>query len=106
MGVGGFIMLRGRQGRGDMMVRRFVAIAFVAVLGALAGTAPTANADGVPNHNHFLTTPGHGNVVQVGPHVCDNPDVLHGAFHNFHENVHTGAPTAVGDLTISRTLCS
>lgn len=87
-----------------MIIRRFFAIGFVAVLGALAGTVTTAQADGVPNHDHFLTT-GSGSVVQVGPPVCDNPEVLHDAFHNFHENVHTGAPTAVGGVAISRTLC-
>ena len=87
------------------MIRRVFAILFVAVLGVLGGSVATAHADGVPNHDHFLTTPGQGNVVQVGPHVCDNPEVLHDAFHNFHENVHTGSPTGVGGLVINRTLC-
>jgi hypothetical protein len=88
-----------------MTIRRFVAAGFFAGLGALLGTTTTAHAGGVPNHNHFLTTPGNGSVVQVGPHVCDNPEVLHGAFHEFHANVHTGAPTAVGDLAVSAVLC-
>ena len=88
-----------------MTIRRFFAAALVAVLGALVGTITTAQAGGVPNHNRFLTTPGNGSVVQVGPRVCDNPEVLHGAFHNFHDNVHTGAPTSVGDLEVSRVLC-
>jgi hypothetical protein len=93
-------------GRATMTIRRFFAAAFLAVLGTLVGTATTAQAGGVPNHNHFLTTPGNGSVVQVGPHVCDNPEVLHDAFHKFHSNVHTGSPTAVGDLTVTAVLCT
>jgi hypothetical protein len=88
-----------------MFVRRFFAVVSVASIGVLAGAAGTASATGVPSHDHFLTTPGSGNVVQIGPHVCEQPDVLHDAFHNFHENVHTGAPTGTAGLTISRTLC-
>ena len=87
------------------MIRRFFAILFVAVLGVLGGAAATAHADGVPNHDHFLTTPGNGNVVQVGPHVCANPEILHDAFHNFHVNVHRGAPTSTGAITINANLC-
>ena len=44
----------------------------------------------VPPHNHWLTI-GSGNVVHVGPYVCDNPDI-YDAWLNFHLNVHTGVP--------------
>jgi hypothetical protein len=71
----------------------------------LGGAAATAHADGVPNHNHFLTTPGNGIVHKSAHTLCDNPDILHDAFHNFHEDVHTGAPTPVGGIVIDRTLC-
>lgn len=74
-------------------------------LGVIAATAAPTFAGGVPNHNHFLTTPGNESVVQIGPHVCDNPDVLHDAFHQFHSNVHAGAPKAVGDLAVSAVGC-
>ena len=75
-------------------------------LGVIVATAAPAFAGGVPNHNHYLTTPGNESVVQIGPHVCDNPEVLHDAFHKFHSNVHTGAPTAVGNLAVNAVLCS
>ena len=88
-----------------MTIRRFFAAALLAVVGALVGTTATVHAGGVPNHNHFLTTPGSENVVQIGPHVCDNPEVLHDAFHKFHSNVHTGAPKTVGGLSVSAVLC-
>jgi hypothetical protein len=85
-------------------MKKLLASAAISI-GVLAATAAPAFAGGVPNHNHFLTTPGSGGVVQVGPPVCENPEVLHRAFHNFHDNVHTGAPAAVGDLAVSRVLC-
>jgi hypothetical protein len=89
--------------RRAVLVRLF-AVASVTSVGVLASAAGSASADGVPNHDHFLTTPS-GDVVQVGPPVCEHPDVLHEAFHNFHDNVHTGAPTSTGAVAISRVLC-
>lgn len=75
-----------------------VSVAF----GLVAGSA---HATGVPTHDHFLNVPGNDSVVQVGPPVCDNPD-LHDAFHNFHANVHTGSPKTEGGLVLFATLCS
>lgn len=67
-----------------------------AVVGVSAGTG---TADGVPRHDHYVIVD--GEWIQVGPHVCENPD-LHTSFHTFHEHVHTGAPTATGGVTIMR----
>lgn len=39
----------------------------------LVGAAAPALA-AVPPHDHWLTT-GSGDVVHVGPDVCDNPDI-------------------------------
>lgn len=103
-------MLRTFQSRGTTMSRRarrvgrVCSVAFVASVAVLAH-ASSASASGAPNHSHFLTTPGSGNVVQVGPRVCENPDVLHHAFHQFHANVHNGAPTDTGELVITRDFC-
>jgi hypothetical protein len=44
----------------------------------------------VPPHDHWLTT-GSGDVVHVGPYVCDHPDIYDGWL-NFHLNVHVGVP--------------
>lgn len=92
-----------RDRRGGRKLTRRLAALTVAAGATVVGMAGSAGASGVPTHDHFLTT-GSGNVVQVGPRVCANPD-LHDAFHNFHSNVHTGAPTQVAGLTITRTLC-
>src|SRR5215217_5724103 len=53
-------------------------------------TAATALADpdlgDVAKHRHFVQTPS-GELVQVGPRVCDDPS-LQDAFNQFHYNVH------------------
>jgi hypothetical protein len=68
-------------------MHRLLAVGAAALTFAFAA-APAFSA--VPPHEHWLTT-GSGDVVSVGPQVCDNPD-LYDAFLNFHENVHTGVP--------------
>lgn len=63
----------------------------------------------VPPHNHWLTT-GSGDVVHVGPFVCDNPDI-YDAWLNFHLNVHVGVPGTQAftndsnPVSIAATLC-
>lgn len=91
-----------RRGRGRRTARRLAALT-VAAGAAVVGPAGSADATGVPAHDHFLTT-GNGDVVQVGPRVCTNPD-LHDAFHNFHSNIHLGSPRFVGGLTITVVFC-
>jgi hypothetical protein len=83
---------------------RLTAVASLASVGLVTGAAGSTKADGVPAHDHFQVT-SNGSVVQIGPHVCDHPDELHEAFHNFHSHVHTGAPTGTGGMTIQVVFC-
>lgn len=67
---------------------------------ALAGPAPVP---GPPTHEHTLTTPGNGNVVNIGPPVCRVPQAERGA-RNFHLKVHSvmagAAPVTQAGLQI------
>ena len=75
----------------------------MAVSVAFGIAASAGHASPPPNHDHFLNVAGNDQVVQVGPPVCDNPD-LHHAFHKFHSNVHVGTPTDQG-LVVTAILC-
>jgi hypothetical protein len=87
-------------------MRRLLAIG-IATLAFAFSAAPTLAA--VPPHNHWLTT-GSGDVVHVGPYVCDNPDI-YDAWLNFHLNVHVGVPGTQAftndsnPVSIAATLC-
>jgi hypothetical protein len=75
------------------MRRIVVVIALAGALaGALIGTAGIAIADpslsNVAPHRHFVET--ENGLVEVGPRVCDNPE-LQSAFNQFHANTHTHA---------------
>jgi hypothetical protein len=61
-----------------------LAAAFVCAVSAVPAAAA------VPPHDHWLTTAS-GDVVHVGPDVCDNPSI-YDAWLNFHLNVHKGVP--------------
>jgi hypothetical protein len=63
-------------------------VAASVALGFAFSAAPALAA--VPPHDHWLTTAS-GDVVHVGPDVCDNPDI-YDAWLNFHLNVHKGVP--------------
>ena len=86
-------------------MRRFV----LAGIAALVFAFSAGPAFAVPPHDHWLTT-GSGDVVHVGPSVCDNPDIFD-AWLNFHLNVHVGTPgtqafTNDGNpVSIAATLC-
>ena len=67
---------------------RRLLISSIAALTIAFAASPTLAA--VPPHNHWLHT-GSGDVVHVGPFVCDNPDI-YDAWLNFHLNVHVGVP--------------
>jgi hypothetical protein len=96
---------RSIRAEGDCM-RKLLATLIAAI--ALAFTAGPSLAV-VPPHNHWLTT-GSGDVVHVGPYVCDNPDI-YDAWLNFHLNVHVGVPgtqaftNPSNPVSISATLC-
>jgi hypothetical protein len=74
--------------------------------GMVSGTALAqgpAPVPGPPSHEHSLTTPGNGSVVQIGPPVCRVPQADRGA-RNFHIRVHSvmagAAPTTTAGLEI------
>ena len=57
------------------------------VIGVLAGPgAADPNLPNVPTHRHWLGDPFNGGH-QIGPNVCDNPNVQK-AFNQFHFNIH------------------
>ena len=88
---------------------RRIAVITATSCALLVGAAAPALAT-VPPHDHWLTT-GSGDVVHVGPDVCDNPDI-YDAWLNFHMNVHKGVPGTqafVNDanpVSISATPCT
>ena len=58
----------------------------VTVIGVLAGPGSAdPNLVNVPAHRHWLGDPANG--VQIGPRLCDNPN-LQKAFNQFHFNIH------------------
>jgi len=63
----------------------------------LLSAAVTSSADPglgtVPPHRHWIATS--SGMVQVGPRVCDNPN-LQSAFNQFHNNIHVAGPTSIG----------
>jgi hypothetical protein len=85
-------------------MRRILIVLFVS-LGLLGLMAGPAAADHVGPHNHFLTVPGTGAVVQVAPDRCQLGAMLQTAFHQFHNHVHTGAPAGTGGLVITVVFC-
>lgn len=67
------------------MYRRFVAVAASAAIAVTVFAAPA-----MAGHDHFIVTPnGHCHQVAAGQTAIG--DALHGGFHRFHANVHTGA---------------
>ena len=68
-------------------------MASLVLVGLVAFSAATAAADpnlaNVPAHRHFITLSS-GERIEVGPRVCDNPD-LQKAFNQFHNNLHVSA---------------
>jgi hypothetical protein len=70
-------------------------VAIAAIVGVTAATG-VADPDltNVPPHRHWLGDPADG--VQIGPRLCDNPN-LQKAFNQFHFNVHHSfIPPAAG----------
>jgi hypothetical protein len=63
----------------------------------LLSFAVTSSADPglgtVPAHRHWIRTS--QGMVQVGPRLCDNPN-LQNAFNQFHNNIHVATATSIG----------
>ncbi len=74
------------------MRRGFVSLALGSTVMLAAATPALADRAGpdVPPHRHFIVKPT-GEWVEVGPRVCDNPQLQEG-FNQFHHNVHLGTP--------------
>jgi hypothetical protein len=63
-----------------------IPVIVLTVVGFLAGpSSADPNLVNVPTHRHWLGDPANG--VQIGPRLCDNPN-LQQAFNQFHFNVH------------------
>ncbi|MGH2817390.1 MAG: hypothetical protein ACRDJS_02875 [Actinomycetota bacterium] len=84
---------------------RKILLALSVLLLVLAGVAGSAPAQAPPPHDHFITVPGTGEVVQVGPHRCELGEKVQRAFLNFHFNVHTGTPATIGGLVVTPVFC-
>lgn len=66
-------------------------------LGVSTGAAhadPPASLASPPVHQHFIVLPD-GTWIEVGPDLCENPD-LRLAFNEFHHNIHHSDGTTLG----------
>jgi len=64
-----------------------------AILVIVGTSRADPNLTNVPKHRHFIATP--SGLVEVGPRVCDNPD-LQRAFNQFHNNIHVATGSSIG----------
>jgi hypothetical protein len=87
------------------MHRIIVLLSLMVLMIGLAASPSGAQVTPPPPHDHFLTVPGTGSVVQVGPPRCTLGETLQRAFLNFHDNVHTGTPATTGQVAIAPTFC-
>jgi hypothetical protein len=76
----------------------FLVVSTTAALFTFAGVGladpPDMLFDPVPKHRHFMLTVS-GELVPVGPQICDNPE-LQQAFNQFHHYVHHSFIPGVG----------
>jgi hypothetical protein len=81
-------------------------IVLLSLIVSMVGLTASSSGAQVPPHDHlFLTVPGTGGTVQVGPPRCALGETVQGAFLNFHGNVHTGTPATTGGLTFTPSFC-
>jgi len=74
-----------------------LSFALLVGFGATSAVADSNLTNVVPKHRHFIVSDT-GEMVQVGPVVCDSPN-LQNAFNQFHNNLHISAgqgPAAPG----------
>jgi hypothetical protein len=78
-----------------MRTRLVLALSIIPVALVMA-SASFADPDlgNVPQHRHWIQNSA-GNLVQVGPRVCDNPN-LQDAFNQFHNNIHVATGSSIG----------
>jgi hypothetical protein len=78
-------------------MRKRVVYGLIVCIMTILLTATTSLADpnlsDIPHHRHWIQTP--DGLVQVGPLVCDNPD-LQEAFNQFHNNLHIATGSSIG----------
>jgi hypothetical protein len=79
-----------------MKARLVLALVSIAALLILAATSlADPNLGNVPAHRHWIATP--AGMVEVGPRLCDNPD-LQSAFNQFHNNIHVATASSIGPV--------
>jgi hypothetical protein len=77
-----------------MRARLVLAIGIIPVVLVMASASfADPNLPNVTPHRHWLGDPANG--VQIGPKVCDNPNVQQ-AFNQFHNNAHIATPASIG----------
>jgi hypothetical protein len=78
-------------------MKKRLAVGIVSGMAGVLIAVATSQADpklpNVPAHRHYVETP--GGLVEVGPRVCDNPN-LQRAFNQFHNNIHAASGSAIG----------
>ena len=74
-------------------MRKLLLATFVASLGATGIAVADPSLPNITPHRHFVEN--NQGLVQVGPRVCDNPD-LQRAFNQFHSNVHVKVEESPG----------
>jgi hypothetical protein len=84
----------------SVRMARLKLVVVTVILGALGATGTAAADPGLSNvtpHRHYIQT--EDGIVQVGPRVCDNPNLQH-AFNEFHANIHShnGVTGEIGPL--------
>ena len=70
-----------------------IATGVAAVFIAAATSEADPNLGTIPPHRHWVQN-GNGDLVEVGPRVCGNPQ-LQKAFNQFHNNIHIVSPTGI-----------
>ena len=71
----------------------FLLSAVLILMSAAVASSADPGLGPVPPHRHWIRTS--TGMVEVGPRVCDNPN-LQSAFNQFHNNLHVAGPTSIG----------
>jgi len=75
-------------------------VGLTASVAAVLITVATSRADpklpNIPKHRHYVKQTD-GTLVEVGPRLCDNPQVQR-AFNEFHNNIHMVTADGIGPV--------